>query len=195
MPEALHDTQGQPSDRDRWNAKYLAGEAQLTEPDPLLVAACAGLPPGTALDLAGGAGRHAIWLALRGWRVVLSDVSDEGLALAQKKASDAGVTLGLRCETAAETAAWARETHSPRFDLLCVFLFLAREEFPVLPRLLTHGGLLVCKTCTCGHPRFAQGHSLRYALRTGELAGAFPALETVVSREGDGFAEFIGRAP
>jgi hypothetical protein len=41
-----------PSDRERWNAKFLAGEAQSAEPDPLLPEACSALSPGSALDLA-----------------------------------------------------------------------------------------------------------------------------------------------
>ena len=194
MPDAPHNTQAQDSDRDRWNAKFLAGEAQLTEPDPLLVEACVGIPPGTALDLGGGAGRHAIWLAKNGWRVTLADVSDEGLTLAEMKASTAGVTLTRRRETAAETVAWARRPGSPRFDLVCVFLFLVREEFPALPDLLAPDGLLVYKTYTAEHPRFQQGHSLRFALDPGELSRAFPPLETVVSRETNGMAELIARA-
>jgi tellurite methyltransferase len=194
MPEASHGTQDQPSDRDRWNAKFLAGEAQLPEPDPLLAEACNGLVPGDALDLGGGAGRHAIWLALRGWRAVLADVSDEGLALASRKATATGISLTLRRESAAETVSWARQPGSPRFGLVCVFLFLVREEFPALPSLLAPGGRLVYKTYTADHPRFQQGHSLRYALDPGELAQAFPALETVLSREEDGIAELVARA-
>jgi tellurite methyltransferase len=194
MPDALHNTQAQTSDRDRWNAKFVAGEAQLTDPDPLLVEACCGVTPGTALDLGGGAGRHSIWLAQRGWLVTLADVADEGLALAAERARDAGVTLTPRRESAAETVAWARQVDAPRFDLVCVFLILVREQFSALPALLAPGGRLIYKTYTSDHVRFTQGHSLRFALDPGELARAFPALETVVSREQEGIAEFIGRA-
>lgn len=182
-------------DRNRWNAKFLAGEAQLIEPDPLLIEACAHLTPGRALDLGGGAGRHAIWLAQQGWQATLADVSDEGLALAEKKAVAANVTLNRRCESAAATVAWARQPESPRFDLVCVFLFLVREQFPALPELLAPGGLLVYKTYTADHPRFQEGHSLRFALDPGELARAFPALETIASREMGGMAELIARMP
>jgi tellurite methyltransferase len=193
MPDASHDAQDRPSDRDRWNAKFLAGEAQLTDADPLLVEACAGFDPGDALDLGGGAGRHALWLAERGWRVVLADVSDEGLALAARRASEARVALTLRRESAVQTLAWARRHGSPRFDLVCVFLFLVRDQFAALPSLLAPGGLLVYKTYTSDHVRFTQGHSLQYALHPGELARAFPALEIVVSRESEGVAELVAR--
>jgi tellurite methyltransferase len=193
MPDASHDAQDQQSDRDRWNAKFLAGEGQLTDPDLLLTEACSGLAPGAALDLAGGAGRHALWLALRGWSVTLADVSDEGLALAARKAEETGVALTIRREPAADTVAWARQSGSPRFDLITVFLFLMRDEFPALPGLLAPGGTLVYRTYTSDHPRFTRGHSLRNALHPGELAAAFPALETVLSREAAGIAEFVGR--
>jgi SAM-dependent methyltransferase len=39
-----------------------------------------GLPPGTALDLACGEGRNAVWLARGGWRVLAVDFSAVGLA-------------------------------------------------------------------------------------------------------------------
>ena len=198
MPDAPHNAQAQPSDRERWNVKFLAGEAQLVDADPLLVKACADLQPGFALDLAGGAGRHALWLAQRGWRVVLSDVSDEGLALAAKRAAEAGVDVTLRRESLGETVAWATQSGDaaapPRFNLIVVVWFLARGQFPTLPRLLAPGGLLVYKTYTSEHRRFTEGHSLQYALHPGELAGAFPALKTVLSRESGGVAEFVGRA-
>jgi SAM-dependent methyltransferase len=39
-----------------------------------------GLPPGDAVDLAAGEGRHALWLAGLGWRVTAVDFSAVGLA-------------------------------------------------------------------------------------------------------------------
>jgi tellurite methyltransferase len=191
MPEVAHRAQ---AERERWNAKFAAGEAQLAEPDALVVEACAELAPGEALDLAGGAGRHALWLARRGWRVTLADVSDDGLALAARRA--AGVTVAMRRESLEETVAWARGSRGgpgQRFDLIVVVWFLARRAFGDLPRMLAPGGRLVYKTYTAEHARYREGHSLRTALDPGELAGAFPALETVLARESGGVAEFVGR--
>jgi SAM-dependent methyltransferase len=39
------------------------------QPDPYLTAALENIPPGKALDLACGDGRHSRWLAERGWHV------------------------------------------------------------------------------------------------------------------------------
>ena len=196
------------SERERWNAKFLAGEAQKTEPNQLVVEACSQLTPGRALDLAGGAGRHAIWLAQRGWQVTLADVSDEGLAVARRRAEAHGIALApggsgaqsarssgsitLRREEAAETVAWARSAH--RFDLIVAVRVLLRELFDELPGLLAPNGLLVTMTFTSEHARFASGKSTRYALRPGELGAAFPALKTILYREENGEAALVARA-
>ena len=139
MPDESQIAQGPEADRERWNRKYRAEEKYRGEeagsrgPDGLLAEACAGMAGGDALDLAGGAGRHAIWLAQQGWRVVVSDVSDEGLAVAARRAAEEGVRLELRRESAAETMAWAGSEGGRRFDLVAVFWFLERERFAALP--------------------------------------------------------------
>jgi len=52
------------ADRERWNARYAAGEyAARTHPSPLLAAWIDRLPRGRALDVACGLGRNAIHLA------------------------------------------------------------------------------------------------------------------------------------
>lgn len=50
------------------------------------------LPPrGRVLDIGGGPGRYTIWLAQRGYRVVLADLSPELLSIALAKIKQAGV--------------------------------------------------------------------------------------------------------
>lgn len=46
---------------------------------------------GRILDLGAGPGRHTIWLAQQGYRVVLADLSTEMLSLARSKIEQAGV--------------------------------------------------------------------------------------------------------
>ena len=50
-----------------------------------------GLPPGAALDLGAGEGRHAVWLAGRGWRVEAVDFSAVGLDSGRHHAMATGV--------------------------------------------------------------------------------------------------------
>jgi SAM-dependent methyltransferase len=181
-----------PDDRARWSAKFLAGEAQAGDPDRLLIEVCSALSPGRALDLAGGAGRHAIWLAQRGWDVTLSDISDEGLAIATQRASAAGVPITFRRESSAQTLAWA--SASGPFELILVFWHLLRDSFNILPQALATDGTLIYKTYTSDHPRFTEGHSLLYALAPGELSTAFPTFRTILYRESNGVAELLARA-
>src|SRR5688572_11811263 len=73
------------SDRDRWNQRWRqrAGDGDaMAAPSSFVVGAGPVLPrSGRAVDLAGGAGRHALWLAGSGLEVTLVDISDEALAL------------------------------------------------------------------------------------------------------------------
>ena len=51
-------------------------------------------PPGArVLDIGGGPGRYAIWLAEQGYRVTLADLSPDLLTVAKEKAAEAGVEL------------------------------------------------------------------------------------------------------
>ena len=62
-----------------WDERYAASQQWSAEPNALIAELLAGLPPGEAVDLAVGEGRHALWLAHLGWRVTAVDFSDVGL--------------------------------------------------------------------------------------------------------------------
>lgn len=64
---------------ERWDARY-AERGWLREPSSTVVTALEDLPAGRAVDLAAGPGRHARWLAARGWTVTAVDVSAVGIA-------------------------------------------------------------------------------------------------------------------
>lgn len=79
------------ADRERWNARYRAGEEGRT---PLMLGRSLHHFPrsGRALDLAGGPGQAAVILAARGMSVTLTDISEVALDLAVSPA-----TWGMRC--------------------------------------------------------------------------------------------------
>ena len=63
-------------DAEHWDARYGAADRVWSvEPNHFVVAMTEDLRPGTALDLAAGEGRNALWLAERGWRVTAVDFS------------------------------------------------------------------------------------------------------------------------
>lgn len=182
-------------EKTHWDRKYREGSHSSLEPEPFLVDAynefVAAGPPGEALDVAGGAGRNALWLARRGWKVKLIDVSEAGLRLAEERARK----LTEEPETAGQSAASAvagritteaadlnavRDLGRERFDLVLVFFYLQRGLFPALIRALKPGGFLIYQTYTTAQRRFASGPSdPRYLLQPQELLHAFRSLRVL----------------
>jgi 2-polyprenyl-3-methyl-5-hydroxy-6-metoxy-1,4-benzoquinol methylase len=81
-------------DRQGWDERYRATELVWgAGPNRFLVDEATGLKPGTALDVACGEGRNAIWLAQNGWQVVGVDFSAVGLEKARRLAAESGVTV------------------------------------------------------------------------------------------------------
>jgi SAM-dependent methyltransferase len=77
-----------------FNAIYAREERVFTtEPNALLASAIAGRRPGRALDVGMGEGRNAVYLARQGWDVTGVEVSDEGVAIADRAAEGAGVRI------------------------------------------------------------------------------------------------------
>ncbi len=69
-----------------------ASSSGRSEPNQFVAAELADLPPGTAVDLAGGEGRNAIWLASRGWSATAVDFSQVALDKGARLAGDLDVT-------------------------------------------------------------------------------------------------------
>ncbi len=163
-----------------WNRKYLEAPEKWLEPDQFLLSAyrefLRDIAPGEALDLAGGAGRNAIWLAQKGWQVRIIDISDVGLGFAREKASKLVQHSGcLETEIADLNA--ISDLGSKRYDLIVVFFFLRRELFPALIRALKPGGFLIYKTYTLDRMKVPGGSGdPRYLLGPNELLRAFTPL-------------------
>lgn len=133
-------------DAERWDARYSGTELVWgAEPNRFVAAELGEVAPGTALDLACGEGRNAVWLASLGWRVVGVDFSREGLARASRLAEAAGVSERLQLLRADVVA----DPLPPGpFDAVVVaYLQLAAPERGVALRkavaTLAGGGLLV----------------------------------------------------
>ena len=101
QPQRGRPQRGRPQDSQRrdgkpwrqaWDERYSAAEFDPARaPSEFVVAELGGLPPGRALDLGAGSGRHTVWLAQRGWRVTAVDFSQAGLALARRLSVVRGV--------------------------------------------------------------------------------------------------------
>ncbi|MCF6376586.1 class I SAM-dependent methyltransferase [Nocardioides KLBMP 9356] len=76
-----------------WDERYAASDLVWSaEPNQFVAAELSDLAPGTAVDLAAGEGRNAIWLASRGWRATAVDFSQVALDKGARLAGDLDVT-------------------------------------------------------------------------------------------------------
>jgi len=176
------------AERQRWNQRWRerasGGEAP-GEPSRFLVGLDPLLPRrGRALDLAAGAGRHALWLAARGLDTTAVDISDEGLALAARAAAARGLTLHTVCadlEVAPPPAG--------PWDLVLCFHYLQRPLLAQIPPLLGPGGwFLFCQPTRSNlqrHPR----PGLDHLLDDGELAAIAAGLDLEVVRLDEGWLD------
>jgi SAM-dependent methyltransferase len=113
------------SRRELWDERHAARDPiESREPDPALVALAGTLPPGRALDLAAGDGRHAVWLAGHGWDTTAVDFSRVALERARASAARAGVTVRW---VHADLLEWQPEPRSAELVIL-MFLHLPADE-------------------------------------------------------------------
>lgn len=162
------------ADRTRWNAKYRQG-GMPAEPAPIVREFC-GLAPGkTALDIAAGNGRNALFLAGRGFRVDAVDIADAGLELF------GGRRRGIR-RICADLDTF--DLPRGRYDLILNILFLNRRLFPQIVEGLKPGGVLIFESLleTPGREGGEEGRR-EYYLRANELLHAFLELEIRYYRE------------
>jgi tellurite methyltransferase len=193
-------------DRQRWDDRYATGDVP-DEPAAFLLQYADLLPTrGTALDVAGGAGRNAVWLARRGLDVTLVDVSPVGLDLAARRAANAGVSVVLPGRAAGTAATAATGDHRgsltlvecdlareplPRgpWDVVVIHHFLDRNVVAQVPDVLAPGGLLLfCHQTVCNlerHPRPPR----HFLLDEGEMGTLAAQLGLEVLHLGEGWSD------
>lgn len=167
-------------DRKKWDGKYARQDAAPSEPSLLLIQRNHILPRrGQALDVAGGAGRHAIWLAQRGLDVTLADISQVGLDIAKQRAAAAKVALDTMLVDLE-----AEPFPAGPWDLIVSIHFLWRPLFEIFPTALAPGGMLVFSQPTHSNLSRHEKPPARYLLEDGELPALVRDLEIVHYEEG-----------
>ena len=174
------------SDREKWDERYRGLPEEIRPPERFLVACQRYLPAsGRALDLAGGDGRNALWLAEQGLDATIADISEVGLA----RARAAAARRGLELETVAvdlETAAAELEILPMvgPFDVVTSFFYYWPGLFAVLPRMLAPGGTLIYAQPTKSNLLRHSRPPVRFLLDDGQLATLAAGLEIVSCEEG-----------
>ena len=167
-------------DQQKWDAKYAGGIEIPREPSLGLLALDELLPRrGRALDVAGGAGRHAVWLARRGLDVTIADVSPRGLELAAARAKEAGVSI-----TPLRMDLQVQPFPAGPWDLILSVCYLWRPLYAIYPQALSSGGLLVIIQPTMTNLERHPKPPTDYLLNDGELPGLVQGLEVVHYLEG-----------
>jgi len=167
------------ADRERWNLRYRERRENAGQgpgaPSAFLCALDGVLPrAGRALEVAGGLGQDALWLARRGLDVTLVDVSEVALEGAATAARAAGLPLETRRLDVEE----APLPPGP-FDVVLCLNYLWRPLFAALPGVLAPGGLFVFAQPTRRNLERHAHPSARFLLEEGELPGLLGGLEVV----------------
>ena len=188
------------SERTKWDARYQSSPNDWLEPDPYLIESytkfISPLFPrqGRALDLAGGMGRHAIWLARQGWNTTLLDISPVALDAARRWSSEEHLRLEF-VEADLDDYPLPEEA----FDLITVFNFLQRSLFLSLQQCLCPGGVIIYKTRMQSTTDEDAPDTLDYLLHPGELPRIFSGFEILDYQTGIGSrgptAALIARKP
>ncbi|MCU0880341.1 MAG: class I SAM-dependent methyltransferase [Pirellulaceae bacterium] len=166
-------------DREKWNAKYRDPEFGSREPSAVLVGLAGYLPArGRALDLAGGAGRHGIWLAGRGLDVTIADISPVGLARARERAAERGVAIET-LETDLEDGPFP----AGPWDLVVSVCFLGTRQLPAIAAALAPGGTLIVIQPTKTNLERHDKPPEAFLLNDGELPGLVEGLLSIVHYE------------
>jgi SAM-dependent methyltransferase len=184
--------------RIEWDRRYDEGSHQSLRPDPFFVSAYDQFVArnlkhvGRALDLAGGVGRHALYLAERGWVVTLMDISEVALQQARRLAEEREVHISTEHVDLSEA-----QLPVSAYDLIVVFFYLERPLLPQLAAALRPGGFLIYKTYTREQIKLGGGPSHpMHLLEPDELLNAFPGLRVLHYREttkGKAVAELVAK--
>jgi tellurite methyltransferase len=126
---------------------------------------------GRVLDLAAGAGRESVFLALHGYEVEAWDHDKHVLENARAMAERHGVRIITRAQDL--------EIRQPQLpvedrDVVLVFRFLHRPLFHRIAGAVAPGGCVVYETYLKGQERFGKPKHPRFLLDPGELPRHFP---------------------
>ena len=126
---------------------------------------------GPVLDVASGAGRHAILFAERGLEVVAVDREAQSIP-------------GVRFVQADLEGGGAWPFAGQRFAAIVVTNYLHRPLWPTLQAALAEEGGLIYETFMAGNERYGKPSNPDFLLRPGESLQAFGALTVAAFEQG-----------
>jgi len=140
------------------------------------------------LDLACGDGHNGMFLASKGFSVILADRSEEALQQAKRSADSLGITVEIRRIDLEQEGANPLENQT--FSAVLVFRYLHRPLIPCMQKSLKKGGILVYETFTVEQAEFGKPRNPDHLLKPGELLSWFRDWEVLYTFEG-----IVGKPP
>ena len=125
---------------EQWNERYRSGEQVFDSPAPLVVEFAGGVARGSALDLASGPGRNALYLARQGWRVTALDGSPVAVDILLARSRQQKLIIDARVVDL-DTSQF--EVQSGAYDLVLSCYYLQRGLISAMMSALRPGGLLI----------------------------------------------------
>ena len=164
-----------------WDERYAKREHINDQPHSLITKFVSDLPAGSALDVACGLGRHALWLAGRAWQVTAVDSSRVAMQILEEQSREAGLSLNLvaadleRCEFVIEREA---------YDLIVVCNYLQRDLFSSIKAGTRIGGIVIATIPMVDNDPNIKPMNPAYLLNPGELRAEFTGWDVIHLFEG-----------
>ncbi|MFQ5502609.1 MAG: methyltransferase domain-containing protein [Phycisphaerae bacterium] len=134
----------------------------------------------TALDIACGSGRDAVFMGRAGLAVEAWDVLPDAVRLCEALAGRNGVSIRAGCRDVERDVA----IEPLRYDLITCFNFLHRPLMPMIASAVRQGGIVIYETFVEPQRKlFGKPRRDAHLLRTGELPEYFDGWRVLVSRE------------
>jgi SAM-dependent methyltransferase len=127
---------------------------------------------GPVLDVACGAGRHALFFAERGFEVFAVDREPQLLPS----------SIHFLQADLEDASPWPYP--GQHFAAIVVTNYLHRPLFPILLASLAEGGVLLYETFMAGNEHYGRPSNPNFLLRPGELLEAFGTLAVVAFEQG-----------
>jgi SAM-dependent methyltransferase len=175
----------------RWDNRYSRGEHANDQPHPLVVRFAEQLKPGRALDVACGTGRHALYLAERGWQVTAVDSSKVAIEILLERARQRGVQVDARIADL-ELGEFTIEPDS--YDLIVNCCYLQRDLFPAIKAGVRVGGVVIAVIAMVDDDPNVKPMNPAFLLQPGEMRAEFEGWRLLHEFEGKSEKEPNGRA-
>ena len=134
------------------------------------------------LDLACGDGHNGMYLASKGFPVILADRSEEALQQASHSAGSLEIPMEIRLIDLEQES--INPLENQMFSAILVFRYLHRPLIPCIRKSLRKDGILVYETFTVEQVKFGKPKNPDHLLKPGELLSWFRDWEVIYTFEG-----------